>query len=236
MQSNYSILTAQNVQLELPLASIGDRFIAYIIDIFIKIGYLIFLQLTGLLSTDLLLSMAFSLPLISYHLVMEYFNEGQSIGKSLMNIRVASLDGDKVSFGSYLIRWVFRIVDFNLFSPIVALISVSISDQNQRIGDRFANTTIISLKEKEDLGKTTFVRTDPDHNIAYPEAEYLSYEQVQLIRDTLKAYNVENRQQLIGTLARKVADHLGRPAPEKDYAFLMQVLKDYNYIKKQELR
>jgi uncharacterized RDD family membrane protein YckC len=55
------------------------------------------------------------------------------------------IDGYQASFGDYMIRWVFRIIDVS-FAGVVGLISMIVSKNNQRLGDIASGTAVISLK------------------------------------------------------------------------------------------
>ena len=64
------------------------------------------------------LSLIYTLPMLLYHLLFEVFNNGQSIGKASLRIRVVKLDGSQPDLGSLLIRWLLRILDIT-FTPVV---------------------------------------------------------------------------------------------------------------------
>lgn len=76
----------------------------------------------------------------AYYFVMESAG-GQTIGKRIMGLKVAALDGS-LTPGKVAIRTILRVVDgFALY--LVGLIVVAISKQNQRIGDMAAGTIIV---------------------------------------------------------------------------------------------
>jgi len=227
MKSNYSIISAQNVKMSLPLASLGDRFLAYVVDALVFLGYIIIFTFFSLESIWAIF-IAF-IPLSLYHPICEYFNDGRSIGKMLLKIQVSTLDGSPLTIEKILIRWIFRLIDFTLFSGVIALVSAAVSDKNQRIGDRVAQTTVISLKEKASVDNIQLPEWE-DHELTYPNAHELSSKQVQLIRDSLNAYSIENRLELLEDLSQKVSKKLGLDPPEHPYAFLKTVVQDYAYL------
>src|SRR5690606_30771905 len=110
--------TTQNVSIQYPLASLGDRLLAYIIDQFILFfyAYAAILLLDKLLYTDnwWVFFLIAGVPLIFYSLAFELLMNGQSPGKMAMRIRVIRLDGTPPGVGNYLMRWVFRFVDFGI--------------------------------------------------------------------------------------------------------------------------
>ena len=124
-----AINTTQNVQINFTAAGVGDRILAYLLDLLIKIAYGIviygiFFYLLGinnyLDSTDQWSRMAtiliFALPIIFYTIVLESIFEGQTVGKKLLKIKVVKIDGYQATFAEYLIRWFMRIIDISLFT------------------------------------------------------------------------------------------------------------------------
>src|ERR1035438_8686577 len=113
-----NIVTAQNVTLRIELANIGDRFLAAIIDILIKIGLTALFSLASTIAPVPGAAERYVIVGIMvivwgfYSLIFETLMQGQTPGKRLMKIRVARLDGERVTFGAILIRWLFRIIDF----------------------------------------------------------------------------------------------------------------------------
>ncbi|MGL6268611.1 MAG: RDD family protein, partial [Chitinophagaceae bacterium] len=89
------IQTSQNIELEYELAGIGDRLVAYIIDLLIYAAYIITVFLiadvaggkSGTNWTPLFLI----LPIFFYQLLCEVFLNGQSLGKKAKQIKVISL-------------------------------------------------------------------------------------------------------------------------------------------------
>ena len=56
----------------------------------------------------------FFFPVMIYSVTLESIFEGQTIGKKLVKIKVVKIDGYQASFGDYLIRWLFRIIENNM--------------------------------------------------------------------------------------------------------------------------
>jgi uncharacterized RDD family membrane protein YckC len=142
-------------------ASIGDRFVAQIVDwlILIVIDAIVSIPvgLASILSNPLGLAFSSSaysaysaiagllIPLL-YFSYFEY-SSGKTIGKRVMSIRVVdALSGGSIDFGRALIRTVLRIVDFLPFFYIVGVIVIDTSSKKQRLGDVGANTIVIKEK------------------------------------------------------------------------------------------
>lgn len=118
------IQTNQNVTLELNLAGLGERMVAYLVDMGLIFGYMYLInQLFG--QSDLLSNLLnaqqagpyvlnlllLSVPYWFYDLLFEVFNKGRTPGKMLMKMQVISTTGEPASMNAYLIRWLFRPID-----------------------------------------------------------------------------------------------------------------------------
>ncbi len=82
---------------------------------------------------------------IGYGIVLEWRWRGQTIGKRLLGLRVADVDGLKLRFGQIVIRNLLRAVDmlpgFYLLGGVAALLS----RRAQRLGDLAGNTVVIRM-------------------------------------------------------------------------------------------
>ena len=81
----------------------------------------------------------------AYYFICEA-TTGQTLGKKLLGIRVANLDGTKAGAGAVLVRTVLRLIDALPILYIVGLISVLATgrERRQRIGDLAAGTTVVA--------------------------------------------------------------------------------------------
>ena len=148
MQS-VEVRTAQNVKIRYEAASIGDRIVAFFLDGIVLVA--ITVGLSGLVSSmeatlPVSVSVLLFLPLMMYHLLMEVFFNGQSIGKKTLNIKVVKLDGSRPSLGAYVIRWLFRILEITTFTGVLALIVILVNGKGQRLGDIAAGTTVVKIR------------------------------------------------------------------------------------------
>ena len=114
--SQTSIITGQYVCIRQPAATVTQRFVAWIIDYFIiAFASTLFLSLFSVLANLgefwVAIYLIFQMAILTYPLVMEVFNDGQSIGKMAVGIKVVNLDGSKPSAGSYLLRWLLLLID-----------------------------------------------------------------------------------------------------------------------------
>jgi uncharacterized RDD family membrane protein YckC len=74
---------------------------------------------------------------------IEYFNDGQTIGKRMLRVKVVLANSDRVSFGRCLARHLLDPVDYFPFLGIIGLLVASNNPNKQRIGDLVAKTIVI---------------------------------------------------------------------------------------------
>jgi uncharacterized RDD family membrane protein YckC len=239
------ITTSQNIDIDYELAGLGERIVARIIDIALFVIILIFsLIIIGLGAESSsrgensyliigILTFVYGVLFIFYDLICEIFMHGQSIGKRIMKIKVISLDGKQPTIGQYLLRWLFRIVDFSLTFQLGALVTVAISEKKQRIGDMVAGTTLIKTNARTKMDHIAFM---PDEALVYEpifkEAAQLSEKDIALIQDVINTYIKTQNSILVFNMAQRIKEHLSvtPPAGMNDMKFLQTIIKDYGYI------
>jgi uncharacterized RDD family membrane protein YckC len=233
------INTTQNIEIDYEVADLGERILAYLIDMSIFLLIMIFTFIIGFavsigVGSMMLIVMVviyFSL-FVFYDLVCEIFMNGQSVGKRVMKIKVVSLDGGQPSISQYLLRWLFRIVDFTISSNLGALICVAVTDKKQRIGDIVAGTTLIRTTPRTQIGQVAYMPEATDYKPVFVEAGQLSDEDVALIHEVVQTYFKSRNSVIVYNMASRVKEHLGVTKPESlnDLQFLQTILKDYNHI------
>ncbi|MDH5609349.1 MAG: RDD family protein [Cyclobacteriaceae bacterium] len=225
-------ITNQNIEIKLELASIGDRMLAFLLDALILFAYFMLVVIisesfSGFSSLFLMVAM---LPMMFYSLLFEIFYHGQSPGKKARNLRVVRLDGGAPSIGHYLLRWVLRPVDI-FFYGAVAILTIIVTKNGQRLGDLAAGTTVIRLRQSINLSEIRSVRTDQTpHEVLYPQVKRLSDRQIELIRRSLKMRRDGHNADAVHELALKIKEVLHIDEELPDVKFLYQILADYEYI------
>ena len=124
-----------------------------------------------------------------YDIISELLFNGQSLGKYIMKIKVISLDGGRPRLGQYLLRYIFRLVDFGLTLQIGAIISVALTENKQRIGDIVANTTLVKTKTRTGIDMLNYVHLEEDYQPEFPDAILLTDGDISLIHEVLKHFN-----------------------------------------------
>lgn len=162
------IETPERVPLAFALASIGNRFLAVAIDHAIQY-FVIFVVAYAFLSiagfgdlttienstllqempkwTIALMIIALFLIFAGYFVFFEWLWNGQTPGKKLLKLRVIREDGRPITLWEALARNLLRIFDavpgFVLPIYSIGLITIFLSQRDQRIGDLFAGTVVV---------------------------------------------------------------------------------------------
>jgi len=242
--SKIQVETAQNVRIYQNIAGLGTRIGAYLIDMLVIVAYEVLMlyifyglspNLGNQLSSVWVLLLVFGLPPFLYHLLMETFNNGQSIGKAILKIRVVRVDGLSPVFSQYLIRWLIRLVDFNLTSGAVAIFSYLLSGKGQRLGDIAAKTTVISEKQKIDFKQNLWTNLPADYQPVYPQVTIFSDQEIQEIKNLYFPAKKNKNYKVIESLALKIASLMEIEFAEPSMFFIERVIEDYNYYTQQQV-
>jgi hypothetical protein len=166
------------------------------------------------------------LPYALYSLVLEATFEGQTLGKKILKTKVVKIDGYQASFGEYLMRWIFTIID----DSIVGIIVMATSKKTQRIGDMAAGTAVITLKNNVTIKNTILEELDEQYVPIYPMVIKLSDNDARIIKETfINALAIDDFE-LIGKLKDKIEMVTGiKNQSGNNRDFIRTVLKDYNY-------
>src|ERR1035437_3229400 len=170
-----NIDTPELVSIEMPLAGIGSRFIALLIDYLIWFaGILVLLVLYAYLLPGIgafskvsaqwalaLRIFIFFLLNWGYFTLFEAFWNGRTPGKRVARIRVIERSGRAIGLFESMARNLIRYVDQIPFFYAVGVIAVIVTRQHQRLGDLAAGTLVVrDLKQAEpawgDSGARTF--------------------------------------------------------------------------------
>jgi uncharacterized RDD family membrane protein YckC len=237
------IQTAQNVKIEYPIASIGERLVGAIIDLLIMVGYFIailFLYIWILDSSEgslyyypVAYGVIFFLPIFFYHLLCEIFLNGQSFGKKIMKMRVVKVDGSQASIGSYFLRWILAPIDYFLYGA-VGIVTMIINGKGQRLGDMAANTTVVKLKAEAKLDDTILMATPLNYNVSFSSVNLLNDNDIALVKEVLdlnyKKPDVELYTEILKKTKQAIENKIGVKTQLHPITFLDSVLKDYNSL------
>ncbi len=152
-----ALYTPEAVRVDLPLADVGSRTLAILIDLFLMASLLYFVLVAAFLSmgsifddttgpgwvTVVSILVLNFLILWGYPVACETKFRGRTAGKAALGLRVVTTDGAPVRFRHAAIRGLFAFVDFYLFLGIPALVTALVTRKGQRLGDLAAGTVTI---------------------------------------------------------------------------------------------
>jgi len=228
-----NIRTTQNVQLEYPLAGIGERLLAYAIDLFITASFYFVVMFTlNLGGQDISLSLYLIIAIIAYlyRFVMEISFNGQTVGKMALNIKVVKLDGSAPSVAAYLLRWLLEPIDFLITG--VAVVSIILTRNGQRIGDLLAGTTVIKIKKISRVNiqnKVIMQKVEEGYVPTFSEAANLTDYEIRVIKACLKAFKEDAKAQPTVLLEDKLKEKYEITSDMTTIKFLYTLMRDHAY-------
>lgn len=228
------VRTTQNVFIQYPVASVGDRILAYIIDRLILIFYSVAVSALFInLEVEIywVWLMVLGTPWLLYNLLFEIFMNGQSPGKRTLNIKVVRLDGTSPTLGGYLLRWIFSFVDFYFLGGVIAVILVAAGGRGQRLGDMVAGTSVIKqVEQKEVTAQEIFVMADAAYQPVFAQAIALNEKDIDLIQQALEVNRDLGNAQPMLAVTEKVKSQLGIQSDLPPVKLLYTLIKDFNHL------
>jgi uncharacterized RDD family membrane protein YckC len=239
--------TGFNIEIDFKVAPFPRRLLAWILDIAILIAYLlagVWLMGSAWRWQGWTFILYF-LPYLFYHLLCEIFLNGQSIGKKAMGLKVIAADGGQPSISQYLIRWLFRSVDFPmwvfgaisygalpwwcavfLFGGMACLIA---TPHSQRIGDLVAGTVLIDTRNRTSWEDTVFTEVEEDYHPRYPKVMQLTDKDINTLKGIINTVSKTRDYDLSMRIAERIKSKLDMQGDQDSLDFLQTLLKDYNY-------
>ena len=168
-----SIETPELVAIQMPLAGIGSRFIALLVDYLIWIiglafviwifaflmpGLNAFNHLSAQWATALYLFLLFLFNW-GYFTLFEAFWNGRTPGKRIAHIRVIQRSGRAIGLFESMARNFIRYIDQIPFFYAVGAVAIFVSRDHQRLGDLAAGTLVVRDRIEEIPISTESTRT-----------------------------------------------------------------------------
>ena len=236
-----TIQTTQNVAIDYDLAGLGYRIGACLIDLILVIfsWWLLILISVGLFDADLGESFIFIMGpiflILLYHFSLETFNQGQTIGKKLLGIRVVRIDGRDPTPADFLARTIFFLIDVLFTLGAAATLMVATSRNKQRLGDLVAGTAVILTNPRSvfSLQDIMGIKNRSEYEPVFPGVQRFTDADMMVVKqslDRLRKYGGEAHRRAVRELTNSIAEGLDldvgtvNMTPEK---FLETVLLDY---------
>ena len=237
-----SIDTPEQVALDFALASIGSRFLALAVDTLIQAAALIALAAAGLgllaafslafgNLNPWILAAAFLIYFLiyqGYFAVFEAAWNGQTPGKRVVGLRVISVTGRPITVFEAILRNVVRIADQMPGIYAIGIVSVFVTERNQRLGDLAAGTVVVHERavDAADLE----LKLEPRAGAPVHGAAQLVPEEVAVIelflRRRAQLGNFE-RSRKAAQIAERIRARLGTTEKSDNEHFLEEVMTEY---------
>ncbi len=186
------ILTAQNVSIDYNLANIGERGVAYIIDlIFMGVMMLVLFTVVNYIlpyKYDDLGTMITIIPVfVFYSLISDVVGNGQSMGKRIVGLKVVKINGTEVRMSDYLVRWAFRSIDIYITLGTLGIIMINSTVKSQRLGDMLSNTAVIKIKTERQVTLTNIesLKNKSTHIVRYKEVIHMNEKEMLVLKSAL---------------------------------------------------
>jgi len=152
LQDRYVIVTPDGLHLDLVLAGVGSRAAALLIDSAIQFVAFLALAVAALVVARgagagyviAVLAILFFLVEFGYWVLFEVLGSGRSPGKRVVGLRVVQLGGEAPTFRASAARTVLRLVDMLPAFYLVGMVSVLLTQRNQRLGDLVGRTVVVT--------------------------------------------------------------------------------------------
>jgi uncharacterized RDD family membrane protein YckC len=243
--------TGFNIEVDFTISPFHRRMFAYLIDIMVMFFYWKIVQtLLDFWSQqesadNVWLYVLVGIPILLYYPLMEILTNGQTIGKKILGIRVIRLEGGQASVSQYMLRWMFRTIDFPswiflaiwqgslpwyssifVFTGVAAVI---ISNKSQRIGDVVAGTVVIFTRSKSSWQDTVFTEIESGYKPRYPEVMRMSDKDINSLKIIIDTVKKNRNHDLAFRIAERIKWKLNMQCDQDAQDFLETLLKDYNY-------
>ncbi len=200
-----SILGLDNIRLELPVASVGNRslaaFLDYLVVIVMVLLWILFCAFAiralwpGLVPVFLIVGI-FLLDW-GYFAGLEIGTGGRTVGKMALGLRVVTAEGGSPGAGALLMRNLVRTVDLVFGVPLMA-----VDPWSRRLGDRLAGTLVVHDRRRETAA--LLGRVPPGWGARELAAVESFLARAGTLEDTASAW----------AMADRILDRIRREAPE----------------------
>ena len=228
------VRTTQNVFIHYPIASVGDRILAYLLDQIIKIIYALgaaMLLYNVDVENEWIWVSIIGIPWLLYSVLFEIFMNGQTPGKRALTIKVIRLNGTPATIGDYILRWIFALIDFGIFSGAIAVILITAGGKGQRLGDLVAGTSVVKLTEQKEItANEIFVPANVGYEPTFNQAIQLSEKDIEIIQRALEVNRDHGNPTPMLTVAEKIKTQLGIQTDLPPVKFLYVLIKDFNHL------
>jgi uncharacterized RDD family membrane protein YckC len=243
-----TIETPEQIALEFPLAGLGSRGMAVLVDTLIQaVTALVVVVILLLIRNDLSLYWASAEKWMvaavifivftiywGYFAIFEAFWNGQTPGKRQAKIRVISSSGRPITVFESIARNFMRAIDLQL-GYVVGAVAIAIDSKSRRLGDMVAGTVVVHEIQEQGDSYWYAQQRMPITSASAEAMRNLKEEEFQLIETFLnRRLDLSNlqRMQSANEIAKRIGVTLNAPAEDlvKAEDFLEEVSRRYREV------
>ena len=217
IDTTVEIVTPENISFRYRVAGPFRRLPAYLIDLVIRIGLLVGVSMVLVMGFGAVGLQGISRGLIGvlwfllewfYMGVLETIFNGQTPGKRMMKIRVVTTDGQPIHAWQAILRNILRVVDaMPLPLYLVGLVTSTLNDRFQRMGDLAAGTMVVIEQTTRLQGVLNF----RDTRVAAMAEQIPAHFPVSRSLGLALSLYVQRRKIFSPARRMEIARHLGEP-------------------------
>lgn len=223
--------TPEQVALELPIAGVGSRFLAIVVDTLLQgVLYLLVILLFGAFGPAMIAgasrfwaNMLFAIAVLGlfciywgYFALFEIVWSGQTPGKRVAKIRVIRESGRPIDVTAAILRNLLRAVDFLPALYGVGVATMVLNRHSRRLGDLLAGTVVVHEREVESL-EPSWTSSPRARSAAPSAATAITDNELVLIETYLERrwnFSESVRQRAALQIADRITERTGlRPQP-----------------------
>lgn len=227
-RDEHGFVTPDAVALDLEVATVGSRGVAYLLDLALFLLVALVLSLIqvallggewfqGGLGVSIALLLAFAWQ-FGYPIGLETLWGGRTLGKAALGLRVVTVEGAPVGVRHATIRAVTAPVELLLTSGLVASLSSFLSPRAQRLGDLAAGTLVVRERRvgAEPRVATFEVPPGVQPYVAQVDVSRIDAATYALVRETLNrrsTMRTREHDQLAAEVATALLTRVAPPPP-----------------------
>jgi uncharacterized RDD family membrane protein YckC len=174
-----ALITPDAVGLDLQIATVGSRAVAFLLDLLLVGTAFVLLLLAGAalplgtwlpdwLGVAVVFLLVFAL-LFGYPIAFETLRRGRTPGKAALGLRVVTVEGAPVAFRHASIRAVFAVIELYGLVGAPALVAALVTPRAQRLGDLTAGTMV--MRERRATAEPRAERYEPPPGLEWYVAQ-----------------------------------------------------------------
>jgi len=189
-EDRLTISTPEGLELELLLAGIASRMIASLLDLVVQgtlaVAVFIAVAVIGSGVAQAIGYIALFLLVFGYNVLFETRAAGRTPGKRWAGLRVIVPSGRRITLAVSAVRNLLRLVDFLPAAYAVGVISILVSQRNQRVGDMAAGTVVVrERKPTQRVSTATPPTPAPAADLARWDVSAVSLQEIAAVREFL---------------------------------------------------